>query len=90
MMMEEKRNTIRKIKETQLTALDHHRNHLFLHPELRFLFLELTQKCNENCFHCGSSCNARGIDGLSIEEYKKVMDDITENLDTSKTYLCIT
>ncbi len=32
-----------------------------VHP-LRYLFLEITQKCNLNCLHCGSDCGKSPLD----------------------------
>jgi radical SAM protein with 4Fe4S-binding SPASM domain len=40
-----------------------------VHP-LRYLFLEITQKCNLNCLHCGSDCGRRPMENeLSTAEW---------------------
>ncbi len=37
---------------------------------LRYLFLEVTQRCNLECLHCGSDCGKKaGDDELSLEEW---------------------
>ena len=64
---------------------------LYREPDLRQLFLELTLRCNERCFHCGSSCmpNQQGNE-LSLSEYKLILDEVKEDFDLKKVYLCIT
>ncbi len=40
-----------------------------VHP-LRYLFFEITQKCNLDCLHCGSDCGKRPLDNeLTAEEW---------------------
>ena len=41
-----------KIKEQHLNTLKEYRKSLMTNPQLRYLFLELTMKCNERCIHC--------------------------------------
>ena len=64
------------IKHLNLETLAEYHKNLCKNPELREMFFELTLKCNENCFHCGSSCGADRPGGLPVEEYKKVLDEI--------------
>ncbi|MBO6046409.1 MAG: radical SAM protein, partial [Erysipelotrichaceae bacterium] len=63
---------------------------LYDKPYLRHLFLELTLKCNEHCFHCGSNCTSIAGEELTLEEYKDIIDQIKEDFGTKGIYLCIT
>jgi radical SAM protein with 4Fe4S-binding SPASM domain len=45
-----------------------------VHP-LRYLFLEITQRCNLRCLHCGSDCGQQPRDGeLSADEWLDFID----------------
>ena len=79
-----------RAKAEQLEKLRAHREKLYRAPELRQLFLELTLRCNANCFHCGSRCDAKGADGLPSEEYLRVLREVKEELDWKKIQICIT
>ena len=84
------REQITEIKKTHAEALAKYREELYAHPKLRQLFFELTLKCNEACFHCGSDCGAARPDGLPAETYKAVLDEVKENFDIEPMMLCIT
>lgn len=71
-----------EIKEKNLNMLAEYRDKLRKEPKLKQLFLELTLKCNENCFHCGSGCNAQMPHGLALEQYKRLLDEVKENFGT--------
>lgn len=71
-----------EIKEKNLNMLAEYRDTLRKEPKLKQLFLELTLKCNENCFHCGSGCNAQMPHGLALEQYKRLLDEVKENFGT--------
>ena len=49
-----------ELKRSQLEALAEHRDSLRKSPRLRWLFFEITDRCNLECRHCGSSCTAEG------------------------------
>ncbi len=63
---------------------------LYGSPRLRQLFLELTLRCNEHCFHCGSGCTPARRDELSAEEFCRVLDEVKEDFDIREVMLCIT
>ncbi len=49
-----------------------------VHP-LRYLFLEITQKCNLDCLHCGSDCGKHARrDELSTAEWLEFIDYLGE------------
>ena len=84
------REQIRKRKLEQMEQLAAYREGLYKSPQLRQLFFELTLRCNERCFHCGSRCAADMPDGLPAETYKSILDEVKQNFDISKVQLCIT
>lgn len=81
--------TKEEIKTANLDLLAEHQKKLCREPELRQLFLELTLKCNEHCFHCGSSCAGNLPDGLPLEKYKEILDEVKENFGT-KVLIAVT
>lgn len=79
------------IKRENLKQLSEYRKSIIHNPPLRNLFLELTLRCNEHCIHCGSSCGEfNNIAELSLEQYKKILDDVNRDFDISKIKLDIT
>ena len=81
---------VRKIKEEQLTKLNGRREQLYTHPELRLLFLELTLKCNEKCFHCGSNCAPDCSHGLPVSKYREILDEVKDRMGTDGIQICVT
>ena len=82
---------MRSVKERHMDQLESYVRGLYRKPQLRQLFLELTLQCNERCFHCGSSCTPqRQEDQLSLEEYRRILDEVKEDFDLSRLQLCIT
>ena len=80
----------REEKEKRLDYASAFTRGFYKKPFLRNLFLELTMQCNEHCFHCGSNCSGEKQEQLSLEEYKRVLDQIKEDFDISHVFLCIT
>ena len=66
------------------------REELSCTPNLKQLFFEVTQKCNERCFHCGSGCDANAPSGLPVEKYAEILNDVAENFETRSLHLNIT
>ena len=77
---------IAKVKTDHMTALAEYTEELYKKPDLRHLFLELTNACNERCFHCGSNCSVPGDDELTTEEFKSILDQVREDFDGIKTF----
>ena len=63
---------IYELKRTQLEQVAKHREALRLHPHLRWLFFEITNRCNLRCTHCGSSCTSTG-DMLSVQDVERTL-----------------
>ncbi|MCR5304544.1 MAG: radical SAM protein [Lachnospiraceae bacterium] len=81
---------LKTLKTDQLKQLAEYRQKLYSHPVLKFLFLELTLKCNEHCLHCGSKCGDVPSNELTLEQYKKILTDIAGDFDLRTFDLCIT
>lgn len=77
-------------KNTQLKLLSDYRKQLYKNPILKFLFLELTLRCNERCLHCGSECDAIGGNELTLNQYKNILESVAQDLDVRSFQLCIT
>lgn len=82
--------TIARLKTDHLNKLAGHVEGLYLKPDLRHLFYELTLACNERCFHCGSNCSVPGANELSADEFKAITDQIKEDFDISRMQICVT
>ena len=83
--------TDKELKLKHLEKLSGFRGEIIKNPPLRNLFLELTLRCNENCIHCGSKCSEFSIlPELSVERYKKILDDVKRDFDISKIHLDVT
>lgn len=78
-------------KENDLKNLSMQRKYLYDHPVLRFLFLEVTSRCNARCEHCGSRCdgNEQGKE-IEAKYLKKTLKEISECYDPKKVFLNVT
>ncbi len=48
--------------------------------ELRYVFLEITRRCNLNCLHCGSDCkNETNVNELNTAQWLEIIDYFYEN-----------
>lgn len=61
-----------------------------VHP-LRYLFLEITQRCNLQCRHCGSDCTANTqYDELTTQEWLDFFATIPQHFDVDKLMVVVT
>jgi radical SAM protein with 4Fe4S-binding SPASM domain len=53
--------------------------------ELSYLFIELTQRCNIDCLHCGSDCQVNHDQpDLPFDDIVRVMEEIKQHHDTHR------
>jgi len=78
------------VKEKNMHELAEYQKTLWKKPKLRFLFFELTDKCNLGCRHCGSNCTSQNKTFLPYEEIEKVMVSVTDRYDPNEIMICIT
>ena len=81
---------MKTVKDRQMDILADYVRGLYRKPDLRQLFLELTLQCNEHCFHCGSNCMPHAGEELSLSEYRRILDEVKEDFDLHRIFLCIT
>ena len=60
------------LKRAQLEETARHRDALRTSPRLRWLFFEITNRCNLRCRHCGSNCTGEG-QALTTDEVEAVL-----------------
>ncbi len=68
-----------ELKRRQLEDVAQHRDNLRSAPHLRWLFFEITSRCNLFCKHCGSNCIRKGP-SLTIEDVKKTLRSVLPEL----------
>lgn len=73
------------IKRSQLELLVQHRDQLRKSPHLRWLFFEITDRCNLNCIHCGSNCSSEGS-CLTIDDITSALRSVMQD----KPMICLT
>lgn len=83
--MKELMQSVMNIKRSQLERLAQHREWLRKFPHLRWLFFEITDRCNLNCMHCGSNCSSEGS-YLTIEDIKAALRSVLHE----KPMICLT
>ena len=82
---------MKAIKSNHLDQLSEYVHQLYNKPELHFLFLELTQRCNSNCFHCGSSCGKEIVEQeLRLRDYQVILQQVKWDFDIRQIQLCVT
>ena len=76
---------VKELKRSQLEDLARHRDHLRTSPHLRWLFFEITNRCNLNCKHCGSNCTAAG-QSLTVSDIETTLATVPAD----KPMVCLT
>ena len=79
--------SIEDLKRSQLETVARHREDLKQSPHLRWLFFEITDRCNLRCRHCGSSCTAEG-QALTIDDVERTLKTVQQSL--YKPTICLT
>lgn len=77
--------SVADLKRSQLESVARHRDDLKQSPHLRWLFFEITDRCNLRCRHCGSSCTAEG-QALTIDDVERTLATIG----VDKPTVCLT
>ena len=78
------------IKESDMLRLAAYQDELRKIPKLRYLFLELTDRCNLNCKHCGSKCTANNSTYLEYSIIEKTLYQVARKYNPSEIMICIT
>lgn len=78
------------IKSKNMHELAQYRKKLFKTPRLRCLFIELTDRCNLNCRHCGSECDPNKSRYIDTEIVFKLLDELTNDFSNEEFMICLT
>ena len=78
------------IKYADMERLAAYREGLQREPRLAYLFLELTDRCNLACRHCGSSCGARNATFLDADLAIDTLRTVAEDFDPRSVMVCLT
>lgn len=73
-----------------MKQLASYQRQLWLRPKLTFLFFELTDQCNLNCRHCGSSCSGGNRTFLPFEVAEKTLRRVADYYDPRQIMICLT
>ena len=78
------------IKESDMLDLAAYQEKLRKTPVLRYLFLELTDRCNLNCTHCGSKCTENNRTYLEYSIIEKTLSRVADKYNPAEIMICIT
>ena len=81
---------ISSVKERDMKALADYQDSLMRNPRLRFIFFELTDKCNLKCLHCGSNCDLKNYTFLTLDAVKNTLQSIARECDPCEVMVCLT
>ena len=84
-MNDEKKN----IKFREMHRLAEYREYLRKHPRLTYLFVELTDRCNLACMHCGSGCGGGGR-FIDTETLLRALNETAEDFEPRTVMICLT
>ena len=79
-----------KIKSQNMSKLSEYKEYLRIHPKLTYLFVELTEKCNLNCLHCGSSCSLSKNNYIVTEVLINTLRQLASDYDPNTVMICLT
>lgn len=77
------------IKHRDMERLREYRDHLIKNPRLTYLFLELTNRCNLSCLHCGSSCAGSNQIDMDTELLFRTLGTVAEDFDPESVMICL-
>jgi radical SAM protein with 4Fe4S-binding SPASM domain len=59
--------------------------------ELRYLFFEVSRRCNIHCRYCGSDCTLDERDNeLTVQEWLDIIDQLAEDFDPKRVMIAVT
>ncbi len=79
-----------RIKRENMELLAEYRETLVRHPQLTYLFFELTDACNLSCVHCGSHACPNNHTYLSYENIDRVMTEVAAVYPPNTIMICLT
>lgn len=77
-------------KFENMARLAEYRDYLRTHPKLTYLFIELTDQCNLNCLHCGSSCLQAKRHHINTDQLLRALKEVAQDYDPKSVMICLT
>lgn len=78
------------LKRGDMQRVAEYRRQCYGNPSLQLLFLELTQRCNEHCLHCGSRCEMGRSPEVPTDKHLEVLARVARRYDPHGIQLCVT
>lgn len=78
------------VKRANMEALDQVREDLRREPRLIYLFVELTDRCNLACMHCGSRCGPENGNYLDANLLIWTLKTVAEDFPPASVMICLT
>lgn len=78
------------VKSRDMAALADYRAYLRAHPRLTYLFVELTDRCNLACLHCGSSCERAAGRTIDTPLLLSCLETVAADFDPQTVMICLT
>lgn len=79
-----------EIKRRDMLALAAYQEELVSRPALRYLFFELTDRCNLRCRHCGSNCEPGRGTVLPFGTVKGALEAAAAEVNPAEVMICLT
>lgn len=81
---------IHPIKMLDMKRLAYYQAELRAKPVLKYLYFELTNRCNLYCRHCGSECTGTNSDYLDVEYIRNTLESVVKKYESSGIMICLT
>lgn len=78
------------IKTRDMRKVAAYRKYLYKHPDLRYLFFELTDACNLRCRHCGSNCTPANTQYADTKLLINLLDQLKDDFSDADFMICLT
>ena len=73
-----------------MARLAAYRHELLSHPKLTYLFVELTDRCNLSCIHCGSSGGGGGGRWIDTRLLTRTLETVAQDFAPQSVMICLT
>lgn len=83
-------NRKKEIKSQNMDALNEYIIELRSNPRLAYLFIELTDRCNLACLHCGSSCEQTQGRFIDTQMLFHALETVAADFPSDSVMICLT
>ena len=78
------------VKHRDLERLAEYQEELMRQPRLKYIFFELTDRCNLRCLHCGSNCSPGNGTFLPYDAVERTLRSIGNEYAPREVMVCLT